>query len=114
MTTHQYPQLSQEKKDEIKHYINSGAFHKEIAQQTVDTLLNRKLSENAQLVLKLANTSMLANRQFFKREKQGFIPKLMDKIYTERSVAKKKMLAAEQRIEVINAELARRNVGGHK
>ncbi len=60
------------------------------------------------------NLSMTANGITYRKDIHGFIPKLMDKIYKDRAVAKKKMLEAEQRIEVINAELARRNVGGHK
>lgn len=43
--------------------------------------------------------SMVATGQYFSREKQGFMPKIIEGLYDERSVIKKKMLAAKQRLE---------------
>jgi DNA polymerase elongation subunit (family B) len=53
--------------------------------------------------------SMAATGQYFSREKQGFMPKIIEALYDERSVIKKKMLAAKQRLEKINEEISRRD-----
>ena len=46
--------------------------------------------------LKEQNLSMTANGVCYNKDKQGFIPELMDKFYADRSKYKKQMLALEQ------------------
>jgi DNA polymerase elongation subunit (family B) len=43
--------------------------------------------------------SMAATGQYFSREKQGFLPKIIEQLYDERSTIKKKMLVAKQELE---------------
>jgi DNA polymerase elongation subunit (family B) len=51
----------------------------------------------------LTNSSdkcMAATGQFFSKQKQGFMPKIIEEMYDERSAIKKKMLVAKQELEV--------------
>ena len=47
----------------------------------------------------LQGQTVCANGTFYDTSKQGFLPELMDKIYQERTIYKKKMLAAKQQYE---------------
>jgi len=60
----------------------------------VDKLLNREIDTST-----LDGVTMCPNGTLFTTKKQGFLPKLMQKIYTERTIYKKKMLAAKQEYE---------------
>ena len=48
---------------------------------------------------------MAANGRFFDRTKQGFLPEMMDKMYSDRVVAKKKMLESQDLLEQVNRRL---------
>jgi len=61
---------------------------------TVDRLLNKELD-----LRDLDGQTLCANGTFYDTTYQGFLPKLMDKIYQERTIYKKKMLAAKQQYE---------------
>ena len=43
---------------------------------------------------------MAATGQFFSKQKQGFMPKIIEEMYDERSAIKKKMLVAKQELEL--------------
>jgi DNA polymerase elongation subunit (family B) len=60
----------------------------------VDKLLNKELD-----LSELGGQTICPNGTFFTTDKQGFLPKLMEKIYNERTIYKKKMLAAKQEYE---------------
>ena len=60
----------------------------------VEKLLNREIDTST-----LDGVTMCPNGTLFTTKKQGFLPKLMQKIYTERTIYKKKMLAAKQEYE---------------
>jgi len=64
-------------------------------QVNVDKLLKQELNFEP---LRKANLTMTANGALYHRVK-GFLPKLMEKIYEERTIYKKKMLAAKQEYE---------------
>ena len=61
---------------------------------TVDRILNKELD-----LSNLSGKTVCANGAFYDTTSQGFLPKLMQKIYEERTVYKKKMLAAKQEYE---------------
>jgi DNA polymerase elongation subunit (family B) len=63
---------------------------------TVDSLLNKEVDLSE---LKRDNTTVAPNGTVYTRNKRGFLPDLMEKIYKERKVFKGKMLDAEQRRE---------------
>lgn len=63
---------------------------------TVDRLLDRVVDTSC---LVADNVCLTANGQFYRRDKQGFMPALVEKMFTDRKVYKKAMLDAEQEYE---------------
>ena len=61
---------------------------------TVDRLLNKEIE-----LFDLCGQTLCANGTFYDTNKRGFLPELMDKIYQERTIYKKRMLAAKQQYE---------------
>jgi DNA polymerase elongation subunit (family B) len=61
---------------------------------SVDKILNKELD-----LSDLKGQTVCANGAFFDTTKRGFLPKLMDKIYQDRVIYKKKMLEAKQQYE---------------
>ena len=71
-----------------------------------ETLLPRRSSVNVDMLLDkahdtsdLVGETLCANGTHYTTEEQGFLPKLMEKIYQDRTIYKKKMLAAKQQYE---------------
>ena len=72
----------------------------------LETLLPRRSSVNVDMLLDkdfdtsdLAGETLCANGTHYTTKEQGFLPKLMEKIYQDRTIYKKKMLAAKQQYE---------------
>jgi DNA polymerase elongation subunit (family B) len=61
---------------------------------SVDKILNKSVDFND-----YKQYSVCANGAMFRKDVRGFLPELMDKIYSERTIYKKKMLAAKQEYE---------------
>ena len=61
---------------------------------TVNRLLNKEIE-----LFDLCGQTLCANGTFYDTNKRGFLPELMDKIYQERTIYKKRMLAAKQQYE---------------
>jgi DNA polymerase elongation subunit (family B) len=64
----------------------------------VESLLHKEIDLS---ILKKHNFAIAPNGAMFRRDKRGFLPKLMDEMYTSRSKTKKEMLAVERQIEKI-------------
>ena len=64
---------------------------------SVDKLLNKSLDLS---FLKDENVCLTANGQFYRRDKQGFMPEMVEKMFNDRKVYKKAMLDAESKYEV--------------
>lgn len=62
----------------------------------VESLLNEEIDLSE---LKENNQTVAPNGALFRRDKRGFLPKLMEKIYNERKIFKGKMLDAQQDME---------------
>jgi DNA polymerase elongation subunit (family B) len=60
----------------------------------VDKILNQELSFDS-----YSDYAVCANGAMYRKDVRGFLPELMEKIYNERVIFKKKMLAAEQEYE---------------
>jgi len=54
--------------------------------------------------------SVTANGVLFSKEKQGFMPSLMEKMYEERKMYKKKMIQSQKDLEEIENELRKRGI----
>jgi len=61
---------------------------------TVDKILNQELTFEL-----YKDKSVCANGAMFRKDVRGFLPELMEKIYQDRTIYKKKMLAAKQEYE---------------
>jgi DNA polymerase elongation subunit (family B) len=71
-----------------------------------ETLLPRRSSVNVDMLLDkafdtsdLVDETLCANGTHYTTKFQGFLPKLMEKIYQDRTIYKKKMIAAKQQYE---------------
>ena len=61
---------------------------------SVEKLLNKEVDTS-----KLQTATLTPNGQFFRTDIQGFLPKMMEEMYTDRSKFKKMMLSAKQEYE---------------
>ncbi|NBO23478.1 DNA polymerase, partial [bacterium] len=61
---------------------------------TIDKILNKELTFEM-----YKDYAVCANGAMYRKDVRGFLPELMEKIYQERTIYKKKMLAAEQEYE---------------
>jgi DNA polymerase elongation subunit (family B) len=61
---------------------------------SVESLLHKKLD-----LSQLKNVTITPNGQFFRTDKQGFLPKMMSEMYDDRKKFKKEMLKAQQDYE---------------
>ena len=76
---------------------------------TVDKILNEELTFEM-----YKDNAVCANGAMYRKDVRGFLPELMEKIYKDRTIYKKKMLAAKQDYEktptkVLEKEIARCN-----
>ena len=76
---------------------------------TVDRILSEELNFELH-----KDTAVCANGAMYRKDKRGFLPEIMEKIYKDRTVYKKKMLAAKQAYEktptkTLEKEIARCN-----
>ena len=74
--------------DAMRSILNSGV--------DVDRLLAGSIDTSGLLD---DNVTLTANGQFFRRDKQGFMAEMVEKMFADRKVYKKKMLEAEQEYE---------------
>jgi DNA polymerase elongation subunit (family B) len=71
---------------EMREILSSGVDVNKLLSKSVDTS-------------KLVNATITPNGQFFRTDMQGFLPKMMEEMYTDRSKFKKLMLKAKQEYE---------------
>ena len=74
---------------------------------TVDKLLNQEFNLD---ILKSQNVTLTPNGQFFKRDVQGFLPKMMEDMYEDRKKFKNLMLKAKQEYEKVLSEMEKRGL----
>ena len=72
--------------DEMRNVLSQGV--------SVEKLLKRQIDTSS-----LKNVTVTPNGQFFRTDIQGFLPKMMEEMYTDRSKFKKMMLRAKQTYE---------------
>ena len=72
---------------------------------TVEKILNRELTFEL-----YKDYAVCANGAMFRKDVRGFLPELMEKIYKDRTVFKKKMLATKQELVDIEEEMKRRGI----
>ena len=73
----------------------------------VDRLLSKSIDLS---ILKEEDVCLTANGQFYRRDKQGFMPEMVEKMFADRKIYKKEMLNAEKSYE----EESNKEGGGDK
>jgi DNA polymerase elongation subunit (family B) len=66
-------------------------------QPDVESLLESKIDTSA---LKELNCTLTANGHFFRKDKVGFLPKIIEKMFAERAMYKTKMLDCKKELEI--------------
>lgn len=74
---------------------------------TIDELVNRKVDTS---FLRDINLSMTANKMFFQNDKQGFLPRIVEKLSSQREDVKEKMLVADSDVELLENILTKRGL----
>jgi DNA polymerase elongation subunit (family B) len=72
---------------------------------TVEKLLDRKVN-----LTRISNVTITPNGQFFRTDKQGFIPKMMEEMYEDRKKFKKLMIKAQQDYQIENDPTKKREL----
>jgi DNA polymerase elongation subunit (family B) len=72
---------------------------------TVDRILNQEITFEM-----YKDYAVCANGAMYRKDVRGFLPELMEKIYKDRTVYKKKMLAAKQQLVDVEEEMKRRGI----
>jgi len=83
----------------MQYNISPDTFVGDYVDVSINDLLNRKRPDVD------PNMCMAGNGYLFVKDKKGFLPKMMDKMYSDRVIAKKKMLEAEELLEQVNKKL---------
>ena len=72
---------------------------------SIEKILNEEIDFSDQ-----KDYAVCANGAMFRKDKRGFLPELMEKMYAERKAFKKKMLSCKQKLVDIEAEMKRRGL----
>lgn len=81
-------------------------------EKSIQKLLNEEVDTGA---IHDEDVTMVANGQCFRKDRKGIIPELIEHYFAARQIAKKQMLEAEKKLQLIQEEIARRgtnNSGG--
>jgi len=74
---------------------------------SIESMLNKRVDLS---YAKNHNVSVAANGHHFSRDKAGFLPEIIEKLVTGRRAIKNEMLAAEQKLEFVEKEIAERGL----
>ena len=77
--------------------------------ETVDKIIDGGMREYQRKAREM-NVCLSASGHTYRRDKKGFMPYLLEKMYAERSVAKASMKTAQEELEEVNREMARRGM----
>jgi DNA polymerase elongation subunit (family B) len=72
---------------------------------TVDKILNQELTFEL-----YKDYAVCPNGAMFRKDVRGFLPELMDKMYNDRVIFKKKMIEEKKKLEEIESEMRRRGI----
>lgn len=79
-------------------------------EKAVDMILDGFVNEERTQILKDKNLSLTAGGAVYTKEKRGFVPILMENMYNDRTVFKKKMLEEKKKLVSIEAEMKKRGM----
>lgn len=79
----------------------------------INDILDKNENSETHKYLKQAKEldySIAANGTMYRRDQRGFLPALMDKMYEERKMYKKKIIEAKKKLEEVNNEMKKRGL----
>ncbi len=79
-------------------------------EKAVDMILNGLISKERTQKLKDKNITLTAGGACYTKEKRGFVPILMENMYNDRTVFKKKMIEEKKNLVEIEAEMKKRGI----
>lgn len=79
-------------------------------ERSVDMILDGLITTEKTEKFKKQNVTMTAGGAFYTKEKRGFVPILMENMYNDRTVYKKKMLEEKKILVEIEAEMKKRGM----
>ena len=82
-------------------------YNENLDKANVNGLLNTLLDTS---ILKKHNLCMTPNGAFFRKDKLGFMPELMNTMYDDRKKYKDQMIVAQKELEQINSEIQKRKM----
>jgi len=95
----------------IQEQVDTETFRKKSTEEgikyDISPLLDKKLDLSH---LKDKNITMAANGYAFLKEKQGFLPDILMRMYEDRKMYKKKMIEAQKDLELVKEEMRRRGI----
>jgi len=83
--------------DDMRRIISSGV--------SVETMLSKKIDTST-----FNNYTLTPNGQFFRTDKQGFLPKMLEEMYIDRSKFKKMMIQSKKEYEIETDPTKRRDL----
>jgi DNA polymerase elongation subunit (family B) len=95
---------------EYAEYVKSGRFDMDVDAVSIQTCVDRKISEELLNMIKNLNLCMAPNGSFYQRNKKSFFNEIMGYAYSQRKVVKKEMLKYEQEEQDLLTEIKRRGL----
>lgn len=91
----------------IQHNISPDTITGDYQKVDIQDLINKRI--DTEFLIK-KNVALTANGQQFRRDKQGILPQVVERIYKERVKYKKLELEKKKELELIEAEIIRRKI----
>jgi DNA polymerase elongation subunit (family B) len=93
----------------MQYNISPETYVETIDGLTVDSVLDGAV-DDVRYYLEEKNVACAASGCVFDKDYQGFLPKLMEKMYNDRVVFKNKMIEAKKQLELIDVEMKKRGL----
>jgi DNA polymerase elongation subunit (family B) len=103
-----YPHLIMQYNISPETLLRDSRGNAERIEVTVDQLLDGYVPEVPE------GYGLAANGCFFKKDKQGFLPEIMERMYNDRVVYKEKMIAAQKEYEKTKSKQASKDISRYK
>lgn len=92
----------------MQYNISPETFRGMESDVTIEGLIDDQMDPDLLEKLESQNMTMGSNGALFDKDFKGFLPTLMETMYNDRSAWKKRMIEAKKKLELIDAEIARR------
>jgi len=94
----------------MQYNISPDTYIGVVDEVTIERCLNKQVGDEFEKLLRDQNMTMCPNGAMFSKNNVGFLPTLMETMYNDRTVWKKRMIEAKKELEAVEFELHKRNV----